>query len=337
MQIETNVDITSLSGLHVVARAHSLAHLKKLEDVALIMNYAKINQLNLVVIGNGTNTVWGSSYINELIVKNEIMGFELTKENDKEAYLRVGAGESWDQTVARSVELDLSGLEALSGIPGTVGAAPIQNIGAYGDEVSNSIEAVNVYDLESEKVARLTNRECQFGYRDSYFKQNPGRFITTSVEFRLSKSPPSLPKYKDILNYFFNQPTPNSKRIREAVLNIRSSKMPDPKMIPNCGSFFKNPIISSAQWKKIRNQYPEAPSFENPAGVKIPAGWLVEMSGLKGVRVGQLETYKNHALILIASKGQTTPQEVCEAVEVIKSKVFEKFGIELEQEPITIK
>ncbi len=235
-----------------------------------------------------------------------------------------------------AVQKNFSGIEALSAIPGTVGGAPIQNIGAYGAEVANVIQDVEVYDVTEKIFKTFSKDECKFSYRDSIFKSEPGRFIVLKVKFLLSKnSKPIIPDYPGVKESLKSD-NPTLQEIREVIKNIRAQKLPDPKIIPNVGSFFKNPIVSKEVFQNIKNNFPEVKSFSvSDSQVKIPAGWLIENAGLKGVDFGKIGTFKNNALVLI-NNGGADFEDVEMAEEKIKLAVKGKFGIELDREPIKV-
>lgn len=338
MLIESNVDISSLSGLKTRALARAFGKVDSIDTLSQLNDYAKSHKMILTPIGEGANTLWGKNFIDRLISKIEIPGFEIFKRNSREFLIKVGAGENWDSVVEKTVELDLSGIEALSAIPGTAGAAPVQNIGAYGNELCETLESVSVYDLADDKVRDLSSAECAFGYRDSIFKNTAkDKLIITSITLRLSQNNPEIPQYKDTLDYFKDYPRkPNLKEIRKAVIEIRNKKLPSPKLIPNCGSFFKNPIVTPLEFEKLRKIYSDIPHFSSSVGMKIPAGWLIESVGLKGGSFGNLATYSKNALVLINTNGSIDFEEVNNAIQKINSQVFQRFGINLEPEPIII-
>jgi UDP-N-acetylmuramate dehydrogenase len=280
--------------------------------------------------------------------------------------VQIDAGLEWDKAVEQTVEMGLSGLEALSFIPGLVGASPVQNIGAYGSEVKDTIGAVHTYDIREKKFVDFQNAKCEFEYRNSIFKKNPGRYFIYAVTFNLSKETPHVPQYKDVILYFENKNvyTPSLKEIRETIIHIRKTKLPNPKETPNAGSYFGNPIISKETAEALLKKFPDMPMFDfDPSPSVIPpplsslrmrgsmdsrlhgndkqkykklfAGWLIEHAGLKGYEKGNFSIHKNHALVLIGN-GKGNLNELLEFENYIKQKVFEMFGVELEREPVLV-
>lgn len=330
-----------------------LVRIKTKEEIPEAVAFAKEKNLPFVVLGEGSNSVFRDATLNAVVLKIEIPGFEIVKENDDSTEIKIGAGENWDKVVERAVEMDLSGIEAMSAIPGTTGATPFQNVGAYGQEIKNVIETVEVYDVQNSSFTFLSNEECKFDYRDSIFRSSEkGRYIITSIILKLSKFPPTMPHYPGVRHYFgittpagkAERPllhkegkTPTLREIRQAIIEIRANKLPDPKLIKNNGSFFKNPIVENAVAEKLKEQFPNITIF--PAGEsmsKIPAGWLIEQAGLKGKDFGEMKVYENNALVLV-NKGNATFQDLENAKDEIIKTVQEKFGITLEPEPIFVK
>jgi UDP-N-acetylmuramate dehydrogenase len=251
--------------------------------------------------------------------------------------VRIGAGEDWDSVVARCVERGLSGIEALSAIPGSAGATPIQNVGAYGAEVADVLESVDVYDYIDKEFKTLTSAECGFSYRNSIFKHEK-RYVITAITLRLSKNAPEVPDYPGVRTYFEDHgiTRPTIKDIREAVIHIRSTKLPDPKAIASVGSFFKNPFVTEDVVTRLRAEYENPIVFEQPDGrYKVGAGWLIDTLGLKGKSFGNLSFYKNNALV-ITNAGKARYPELSELVKDVRGQIDERFGIELEQEPVLV-
>jgi UDP-N-acetylmuramate dehydrogenase len=232
--------------------------------------------------------------------------------------------------------MNLSGLEALSLIPGTVGGTPVQNVGAYGSEVKDTIVEVEVFDIQNKIIKILSNSDCKFKYRDSIFKnEDKGKYIIITVTYRLLKNFVKIPDYPGVKRYLIenNINNPHLKEIREAIIYIRNEKLPNPKELPNVGSFFKNPIVSKEFAMRMKNQYEGLTTFPtDDGGVKIPAGWLIENAGLKGKSFGNISVYDKNALILI-NNGEATKEDLSTAKNEIIKIVKDKFGIELEQEP----
>lgn len=353
MRIETDFNLKKYSSMKCGPEKATLIHIESPSDILPALEYAKESpQLNpapqefasgklfngaskkLIVIGETTNTVFEETAVDKnIFCISDIKTFETGGES-----CVLGGGLSWDKAVEKIVESGYSGLEALSGIPGTVGAGPVQNIGAYGTEIKDSLISVEAYDFEQEKQITLTNNECSFSYRDSIFKQNPGKYFIISVTLKISKAPPKIPDYKDVKTYFMekNIPEPGAQEIRNAILEIRARKLPNYKTTPNLGSYFKNPIINSALAKKLLAQFPNIPQYPYGVDVKVSAGWLIEQVGLKGFQGENFGVYEKNALVLVNNNAGTS-KDLLSLENKIKEKVFEVFGIELEREPILVK
>jgi UDP-N-acetylmuramate dehydrogenase len=318
---------------------HSVTPLNTSEEVKSFVENSRQSNLPFIVIGGGTNTLLRDGDNNIAVGLMQIKGFEKLEETNNSVLLSVGAGENWDNIVARAVEENLQGIEALSAIPGTAGATPIQNVGAYGTEIKDVLEYVETYDTKENKNVRLSTRECNLTYRDSLFKQESGRYIITNIALRLKKnlSAISIPDYKDVKTYFTerNISTPTLAEIRNSIIEIRSKKLPDPSVIPNCGSFFKNPTVSMEQAGLLKNKFPNIITFPVENGIKVSAGWLVDQCGFKGQIFGHTSIYGNNALVITAQTGATTDDILALANKVI-STVKEKFEIILEREPILL-
>src|SRR6056297_1653875 len=265
-----------------------------------------------------------------------IPGIEVQNDKEDEVLVKSGAGVIWHDLVTYCVNRDFGGIENLALIPGTVGAAPIQNIGAYGVELRDSFHGLKAFVPETGVIKEFSVNECNFGYRDSIFKNDlKGEVIITEVTLRLQKSPHKIEdSYYALREYFqANEITePTIKDVYDAVVAIRESKLPNPELIGNAGSFFKNPIVKSSVYQKLKAEYSNMPSFEAGNGkIKIPAGWLIEQAGWKGKKVGNVGTYKNQALALV-NHGGATGEEIYQHAMNIHESVKEKFGIELAPE-----
>ena len=285
----------------------------------------------LIRLGEGTN-IFPINHIDRVVL---ILDFDALKIENETVVAE--AGNKWDRVVQFAVNNDLSGIEALSWIPGKTGAAPVQNIGAYGSEFSDVTDKVEVYNREKEEFVMLTNKECQFGYRNSIFKKYPDKFIIVSMTLKLSEENLKIPKYKDIENYFSERrnDNPSLREIREAIIKVRKSKLPNPETIPNVGSYFTNPVIENEKALNVKKKFPDMPSFDFENKTKIPAGWLIEQAGLKGKKIGKVEIYSKNALILI-NPSQANFTDIMEAEKFIQNKVFQKFNILLKREPVII-
>jgi len=224
----------------------------------------------------------------------------------------------------------------LSAIPGTAGATPVQNVSAYGGDISQTLHSLLAYDTMDMREVEISNNDCHFEYRNSIFKNKAkGRLVITAIILKLSKSPPTIPNYKDVLIRFAESGTsnPNLQEIRNALIQIRNKKLPNPKKIPNCGSFFKNPILTAEEATQIINKFPNIPHYNDSNNIKFPAGWLIESAGLKGHSFGHITISPNHSLVLTSPEGKASPDELIKAVEKIREVIRNKFNIELEIEP----
>lgn len=336
LEIKEYIDIKQYSTLRIGGQFRYFTVIQKVEDIKESYNFAKEKNIPIFILGGGSNIVFSDGVINVLVLKIEIKGFEIVREVEDHIDIKVGAGEIWDEIVSRTVDMGLSGFESLSAIPGTVGAGPVQNIGAYGAEVKDTIQEVEVFDIEKGNIIKLSNKDCKFGYRGSIFKnEEKGKYVIIGVIYRLLKSMPVIPNYLDVKKYFIenNINTPTLKQIREVIIEIRKSKLPNPKEVPNVGSFFKNPIVLNEVAYKIIEEFPNAKFFALKDDLtKIPAGWLIENAGLKGESFGPVSVYDKNDIVLI-NTGNATSEEIIKARDEIIKIVKDKFGITLEQEP----
>jgi len=290
-----------------------------------------------LVLGGGSNVLFTGDF-NGVVIKNNIKGIELLRQDAHHYYVRAGAGEIWHQFVMHCIRENYAGVENLSLIPGSVGAAPIQNIGAYGveqKEVFHELEAISIHE---KKRVVFSSPDCRFGYRDSIFKHEAkGKFIITSVTFKLSKTPILNTSYGAINAELEKMGVrePSITSVSQAVCNIRKSKLPDPEKIGNAGSFFKNPVVSEDKFQLIKKDFPGIPSYKDPLGIKLAAGWLIEQCGWKGKQLGQTGVHKDQALVLV-NYGHAKGEEVLELSSKIIHSVKEKFGVELEREVVVI-
>ena len=274
--------------------------------------------------------------IDKLVVHIDIKGISIDRENHNDIYLTVNAGENWHEFVLWCVSQNYGGIENLSLIPGNVGTCPIQNIGAYGVEVKDTITQVEAIEIETGKLVSFSNIECNFGYRNSIFKnEEKGKYVLTSVSFMLTKNEHSLnTSYGSIETELAskNIKTPTLKNVSDAVIAIRQSKLPDPKKIGNSGSFFKNPVVSKEKFEILQNKFPNIPSYNvSDSEVKIPAGWLIEQSGFKGKRFGEYGVHKKQALVLV-NYGTASGKEIYTLAQKIQKTIKENFNIDLEIE-----
>lgn len=284
-----------------------------------------------LIIGGGCNLFFTKDF-DGVVIKPELKGLrELSDEEDDDVFIEVMASEDWDEFVQHCVNKGFSGLENLSLIPGTVGASPIQNIGAYGVEVKDSIREVVALDIETGEAVSFSNNECEFAYRDSIFKRS-SKYIVVSVVFHLSKSFTYTPKYADLNKELENIENPTINDVREAVITIRKRKLPDHNEFPNCGSFFKNPYITKEEADVLSAIHPELPLYPQKDGMfKTSAAFLIDRAGFKGKKLGNIGTYQNQALIIV-NYGATDGNEIVSFASKIQETVDELFNIKLEPE-----
>ena len=337
MIIEENIQAKNLSTFKVGGTIRYFCGVSDLKDLEEAIAFAERKKVPVVVIGIGSNTLWKDTDHEILVIK--FVSKEIKKESEDEdsVVLSVDAGLDWDNLVEYAVKEKYYGIESMSGIPGTVGASPVQNIGAYGREIKDVLVSVKVYDLNEKKVKILSNSDCGFSYRNSIFKgKGKGKFIILSITIKLFKKP-QIGKLYESLQKFLNDKkiiNPSLSDIRSAVLEIRSSKLPDFSKMPNCGSFFENPIVDINFAEDLKKKYPDLKTFktENEKQVKIPAGWLIEKAGFKGKEIGKISVYGNNALVLI-NNGGADFNDLESAKNQITDKIKEMFGLELEMEP----
>jgi UDP-N-acetylmuramate dehydrogenase len=337
MQPQQNVPLNNYSTMRLGGNASYLLDIREPGQIPEAIKWAEDKSLPVIMIGGGSNIIWSDEGFGGLVLVNKIFGFELQK-NDTGAFLTVGAGEPWDSVVARTVNEGLSGIEQLSLIPGSTGATPIQNVGAYGREIAEVLVCVQAYDTKERKMVTIDKTDCQFSYRNSRFKSTEkGRFFIASVTLTLSNNPPMPPFYASLEAYLnehnIHEYTPQT--IRDAVIAIRSSKLPDPAKVANCGSFFKNPVIPLDQLCELREQYPGIKYWETDENkAKVSAAWLLEDLGLKDYHDEQtgMATWPKQPLVFVNEHAQNTASLIAFR-DSVASLVKDKFGISLEQEP----
>lgn len=275
----------------------------------------------ILVLGGGSNVLIPDAGFTGVVIKNEIKGKAIIPLGGTSYRLSAGAGEIWDEIVQLAVDNGLHGIENLSSIPGTIGAAPVQNIGAYGTDLSHVIEKVRALDTKMMEYVELSPEDCRFDYRDSIFKHRKGRYIITQVDLKLMKGGKVDISYKDLRDYFerAKNPKPTLQEVRNAVIDIRSKKLPDWRKWGTAGSFFKNPIISRKRFDKIKEKYPELPGYEEMDGrMKVPLGWILDnICHIKGQMVNNVGTYENQALVIVTKPGATATQVVERAKEIM--------------------
>jgi UDP-N-acetylmuramate dehydrogenase len=307
------------------------------EQIPFAIQWAKGAGLSYRTLGGGSNVVLPAQ-LPGLTLLMDIDFIEVLENLAAKTRLRVGAGVNWHDFVRWTLDRNYRGLENLALIPGTVGAAPIQNIGAYGVEVKECIDEIEVYDCQTNQWVTLSRADCRFSYRHSVFKDEPNRFVITAVIFDLPKVWQPRISYTDLTNHFDNRiiETITAQEIFDAVCSIRTQKLPDPKVIGNVGSFFQNPVISNQQLQSLKEQFPQIVSYpESATHSKVAAGWLIDQCGFKGMQLGNVGVHDKQALVLTHRGGGNT-SELLKLAEQIQRKVKETFGVELVVEPIII-
>jgi len=349
MLIEENVPLAPLTTLQVGGPARLMIRAKSADEVMEAVQYARSNHLPVFVLGGGSNLVVADTGFNGLVLKVEIKGVEARDVRGRRREYEVGAGEDWDAFVARAVSEDCAGIETLSGIPGTVGGTPVQNVGAYGQEVAETIQSVRILDLQTMQVRDLSNAECGFSYRTSIFNSTePGRYIVLGVTYSLEIGGSARITYADLKKYFGEtNSNPTLAQTREAVRAIRLSKamliVPDDEDCRSAGSFFKNPIVNLAKYDEVAALAAQkgigAAPPKYPAGdgkVKMSAAWLVENSGFaRGYTRGRAGISRKHALALV-NRGGATAAEIVALKDEVQRGVSDTFGIRLHPEPVML-
>jgi UDP-N-acetylmuramate dehydrogenase len=332
MKIEENISLADMTTFKVGGYARYFCVARDLDDLKEALAFAEEKKMPVTILGGGSNILVNEQGFDGLVVKMEMKGIKFFPDGEAEAF----AGENWDDFVKSSVSEGYWGLENLSGIPGTVGGSPVQNIGAYGVEISSVIDFVEVYDSNKGALRKLSVVECEFGYRDSMFKKPQGKdLVILYVRFKLSKKPSPVLGYKDLISYFSmpNAPEPTLENIRKAVLEVRAKKFPSLDEFGTAGSFFKNPIIKEEDYKRLCAQYPELPGFPAGSGlVKISLAWVLDnVLGFKGKKEGHVSLFEKQPLVLVVDKNASSEDVVRFSDEIAKA-VFDKTGIKIERE-----
>lgn len=339
LELVPDADLRQRNTLALPARARLLATVRSADDARAIAADPALCREPRFILGGGSNLVLGACF-DGLVIAPTIAARRLAGEDADAWYVSGGAGEPWHDFVQWTLAQGWPGLENLSLIPGTVGAAPIQNIGAYGLEVAERLACVDTIDLNTGEARRFTAADCRFGYRDSVFKQEgwhlSGRFLISSVTFRLPKNWVPLTRYADVESELAANGirTPGAIDISRAIIDIRQRKLPDPAQIANAGSFFQNPVVEAAQAVQLLAAHPGLPNYPQADGhVKLAAGWLIEQSGWKGRKLGPVGMYEKQALVLV-NHGEACGADVAALAKAVQADVQQKFGVSLHPEPI---
>lgn len=332
--IVENASLRGRNTLQVAAQAALLIDVRKPQALAEVFAYPALRTQPLLVLGAGSNILFAGDWPG-IVLSIAARGIGVVEDRGDGALVRVEAGEAWNDVVAWSLAKGFAGLENLVLIPGLAGASPIQNIGAYGTEVGEFIETVEAFDREAGRLVRLGNAECAFGYRDSRFKRAPDRYVITAIELALPRSRPLRTGYAGIGEELaaLGAAVPTPALVAEAIARIRTRKLPNPALIGNAGSFFKNPVIDADEAEALKRAHPALPAW--PAGdgrTKLAAAWLIEQCGFKGLREGDAGVSDEHALVLV-NHGHASGAELLALAQRIVDTVAQRFGVVLEPEP----
>lgn len=339
MEVHTNVPLKNFTTMKLGGPARFMVEVRTAEELKAVHDNATSRNLPIFILGGGSNVIARDEGFAGIVIRIRIPGFDVVADDINTTTIKIGAGENWDQAVKRVVDLRLSGIEAMSMIPGTAGGAPVQNVGAYGQEIADTLVSLEAYDSQTKAFVVLENEACGFAYRNSIFRgDQKGRYVITSITLKLSKSLPQAPFYDALQTYFdeHNIKIFTQETVREAVIAIRTEKLPDPSIKPNTGSFFKNAIIEDWQLSELQKTYPDMKVFSMGNGTsKIPTGWLIEQTGLKGQLLHGIRVHDKNTLVLI-NESAAGYADLAAARDEVIGAVRDKFRIQIEQEPLEL-
>ncbi|RLD60652.1 MAG: UDP-N-acetylenolpyruvoylglucosamine reductase [Bacteroidetes bacterium] len=334
MNLKRNYPLKNFNTFSINVDAEYFVEVASIEELTASVDFINSEKIPFLILGGGSNILFTQNF-KGLVIKLNIHGIEVIDQDNNHVYIKSGAGENWDEFVQYCVDNKWGGLENLSLIPGNVGASPVQNIGAYGVEMKDHFYELEYFNIEKKEIRTFRFDDCNFGYRNSIFKNVlNGKGVVTSVTFKLDKTPEFKTSYGAISTKLDRMGVTDVtlKDLRQAVISIREIKLPDPDEIPNGGSFFKNPVIDTNQFQKIKAQFPEVVSYkQDEENIKLAAGWLIDQCNWKGKRIGDAGIHKNQALVLV-NYGNASGLDIYELSEKIKQSVFDKFGVVLERE-----
>lgn len=331
MNIESQVQLKPFNTLSLNSIASHYVKIQSIVDLQQALQFSKAHDLNVLLLSGGSNMML-PEHIHALVVAIDIQGIEFLSEDAESKTIKVGAGQVWHDFVLWTTTQQLYGLQNLALIPGLVGASPVQNIGAYGVEVGEFIQSVEVYDRQSAQTLSIQEQDCHFSYRHSIFKDDPDRYVITHVIFKLLKHADLKVNYGDLKDAMMDDMS--AENLQKQVIHIRQSKLPDPNEYPNVGSFFKNPIIKQQEFSQLIAKFPNIPHYPQAGNhVKIAAGWLIDQSGWKGKQLNQVGMFHKQALVLV-NYADATLTDVRATYQAVQKDVFEKFGVHLEPEPV---
>lgn len=338
MQIESGVSLKPYNSFGLPAVAHTLVRIASDADVRRVVDHPELGRAPKFVLGGGSNIVLTRD-MPQVVLKVEVTGRALVRETDSAWIVEAGAGENWHEFVAWTLDQGWPGLENMALIPGTVGASPVQNIGAYGIELKDRFESLDAVDLVTGRSVTLASGICAFGYRDSVFKHSlAGRSVITRVRFRLPKPWQPVLGYLELERKMAETgiAAPSPRQVFDWVCAIRRAKLPDPALVGNAGSFFKNPVVTPEQCRDIIGRDPEIVHYPMPDGsVKLAAGWMIDACGWKGKSIGRAGVYEKQALVIV-NRGGAIGSEVVTLARAIQESVYGRFGIRLEPEPVVV-
>ncbi|PXX90832.1 UDP-N-acetylenolpyruvoylglucosamine reductase [Marinobacter vulgaris] len=332
-RIQENVSLAGMNSLGIDAQARYFVSVTSVDALRQALAWGAEQSVEPLILGGGSNLVFAGDYPG-LVIRLAISRRCWENIDGDEATLVLGAGENWHSVVIYAASAGYRGIENLALIPGTVGAAPVQNIGAYGSELRDTLLEVSALDRRTGEEITLTNSLCHFSYRDSVFKHEPGRYVITTVRLRLSRSRPFSLEYRDLADYFDGEDTRSLTplEVANAVMAVRRRKLPDPAQLPNAGSFFKNPVVSLKTWHALQQSYPDIAGHPGDNNAKVAAAWLIDQCGWKGYRNGKVGVHNRQALVLV-NHSHGSGQDVLALADRIRNDVEARFGIALEMEP----
>jgi len=335
MELIEQADLRELNTLSLPSTADLLVNIYSVDELMAACKRSSGQIEDFLILGGGSNLIL-PAVLNRVVYRYLGASIQYQELSSSELLVKVDAGVKWDDLVCDLVDKELHGIENLSLIPGTVGAAPVQNIGAYGVELADVLDSVEVLNLKSLKLEVLSKDECEFAYRDSLFKQNPGRFFIINVRLKVSKTRNFILNYGELQSLSEKEGLA-VKEVRNKVIALRSAKLPDPMALPNAGSFFKNPVISANEAQQLKLKYPQVVAYPQKDGqVKLAAGWLIEQTNWKGKRLGSVGMHAQQALVLVNYENASQAEVLALAAQVQES-VLDKFAVSLEIEPVVIK
>lgn len=335
MELLEQADISMINTLALPSKARLLIDTYTVEELTEVSKKYSLLAEDILILGGGSNLVL-PAFLDRIVIRYLGQSIRYQETDTGEVLVSVDAGVVWDELVNKLVNKGLRGIENLSLIPGTVGAAPVQNIGAYGVELADVLESVEVFNIEKQITEILSKKQCEFSYRDSLFKQNPNKYFILNVCLKVSAKRDFSLSYGELQSLNRNSDL-SVHQVREKVISLRQAKLPDPKKLPNTGSFFKNPVVTAEQAIKLKAKFPEIVAYPQAGGrVKLAAGWMIDQSGWKGVRSGNVGMHSKQALVLV-NYAHATQIEVLSFAAKIQSSILEKFNVVLEIEPVVIK